>query len=154
METASKAIRDASEVTAGNIVAITSYARVVGGMYDRIAVTDLDTGVDYDIQGSALIKRLASADHYTEEKKVSRTEMAETLVASRNTPFTVRFVKKDGEDRRLRGRLIKPEAILGRSMVEDFDKEGGVRDRISQVDHRTIYELIVDGVKYTLKSQK
>jgi len=39
---------------------------------------------------------------------------------------------------------------LGRSMVEDLESSDK-KNRMRQVDHRTIKWLIVDGVKYVVK---
>ena len=60
-------------------------------------------------------------------------------------------MKQDGTERTLRGKLVKPEPLLGRSMVEDLDSDDK-KNRLRQVDHRTINWLVVDGVKYTVKS--
>jgi hypothetical protein len=83
---------------------------------------------------------------------VTMTRAAEILITSFNRPLTVRFVKKQGGERVLRGRLLRPEPLLGRSYVEDLDAKGDSRIRL--VDHRTIKCLIVDGVKYTVKGRK
>ena len=40
--------------------------------------------------------------------------------------------------------------LLGRSLCEDLDLPEG-RNRLREVDHRTIKYLIVDGVKYVVK---
>jgi len=74
---------------------------------------------------------------------------AEILVNAYHRPLTVCFVKNDGTERTLRGRLVKPEPLLGRSTVEDLDVTNGNRLRL--VDHRTIKWIVVDGTKYTVK---
>lgn len=118
---------------------------------------------DIKIEGKDLIETCFSADLFAEEKKITRTEMAEILVTSYNRPFTVAFIKQDdakaptarrkaGEDlavRVLRGMLISPEPLMGRSTVIDFDVEAEYKVR--QVDHRTLQWLIVDGIKYVVK---
>lgn len=101
------------------------------------------------INGKELIEKSMSADQHQDIQKVNKTKAAELLVNSTNRPFTVCFLKTDGEERVLRGRLVKPEPLLGRSMVEDLELKGV--NRLRQVDHRTIKYLIVDGVKYTVK---
>ena len=50
----------------------------------------------------------------------------------------------------MRGRLITPEPLLGRSMVEDLDL-AVTEHRQRLVDHRTIKFLIIEGVKYIVK---
>lgn len=104
------------------------------------------SGSGFGIHGQQLIDLCLSADRYHTEEKVNKTKAAEILVSSYNTPFTVVFDKDDGTERKLRGRLIHPEPLLGRSMVHDFDADG---PRL--VDHRTIKSLTVNGVKYTVK---
>lgn len=47
--------------------------------------------------------------------------------------------------------MIRQEAVLGRSMVEDMDTSD--KNKIRLVDHRTISYLIVDGVKYKVKGK-
>ncbi|MCA8938755.1 MAG: hypothetical protein KDB07_03020 [Planctomycetes bacterium] len=62
------------------------------------------------------------------------------------------FLKKtlpdntQGELRVLQGHMLKPEPLLGRSHVWDFESKG-----IRLVDHRTVQWLILRGVKYELK---
>lgn len=101
------------------------------------------------IQGKELIEKAFSADYFAEEIKVSKLQAAEILTQSANKPFTVNFIKSDGQERTLRGRLLRPESLLGRSMVEDLDEPGPIKLR--QVDHRTIQFIIVNGTKYTVK---
>ena len=117
---------------------------------NRIDVTDVDRGESFFVNGKALIEASFSADRYDEVKKVTKTQAAEILVSSHNRPFTVSFEKVDGTKRTLRGRLIQPEPLLGRSMVEDLDIDNG-KHRLRQVDHRTIQSLIVDNIMYVVK---
>jgi hypothetical protein len=78
-------------------------------------------------------------------------------MSSWNRPFTVTFRKQDkegsvgkGEVRKLRGRLIEPDPIFGRSKVEDLDIEDP-KKRFRLVTHLAIDELVVDGVRYIAK---
>ena len=142
---------DPSKVKVGDLIAFTYYTRVdqvgIGGT--KLVVTDLDTGIDkITVEGRQLVETSLSADFYGEEEKVTKTRAAELLVTSHARPFTVCFEKSDGTERVLRGRLVTPEPLLGRSKVEDLEKP---KDRMRLVDHRTIRWLIVDGVKYTVK---
>lgn len=139
----------------GDIIAFTTWAKVdkhnpltLAGP-TNIQCTHADgpmKGEGFGIHGQQLIDLCLSADRYHTEEKVNKTKAAEILVSSYNTPFTVVFDKDDGTERKLRGRLIHPEPLLGRSMVHDFDADG---PRL--VDHRTIKSLTVNGVKYTVK---
>lgn len=117
---------------------------------DRVSVSDVDRGEGFSVNGSPLVESAFSADRYDEVQKVTKTRAAELLVNAYNRPFTVVFEKKEGEERTLRGRLIQPEPLLGRSMVEDLDIKAD-KHRLRQVDHRTIKSLIVDNVMYVVK---
>lgn len=114
-----------------------------------IDVTDVETNMEFTVEGKDVIEKMYSADRFLEEKKVTQTEIAEQLISSHNVPFTVVFEKASGEERTLRGKLLEPEPLMGRSKVEDLDVTSGIRMRL--VDHRTIKSLIVNGTKYSLK---
>jgi hypothetical protein len=109
-----------------------------------------DKGKEIHVKGRDLIVKSFSADQFSEERKVSKTQAAQILINSSNRPFTVCFLKgSDKSERTLRGRLLSTEPLLGRSMVEDLDIVDG--NRLRQVDHRSIKFLIVDCVKHTVK---
>jgi hypothetical protein len=116
-----------------------------------LRVFDLDNNKDMWVQGQQLIEHSFSADQFDHEEKVTKMRAAEILVHAYNRPLTVCFVKQDGEERILRGRLIKPEPLLGRSSVEDLDIIG--KNRVRLVDHRTLKWIIVDGTKHVVKSK-
>jgi len=140
----------ASKIKSGDLMAFIYWTRVRSVSGNVLEVEDLDNGNDpIRIYSKELIEKSFSADQYEKEEKVNKTRAAEILVHAANRPFTVSFQKTDGEERVLRGRLVKPEPLLGRSMVEDLDVSGV--NRLRQVDHRTINYLIVDGVKYIVK---
>jgi hypothetical protein len=144
------------KVKSGHIMAIVHYVKV-NDIWNApsdnagMSVTSLDEGNtgSFRVEGRVLIENALSADQYQEEVTVTKTKAAEILVSSANRPLTVTFEKQDGEMRMLRGRLVKPEPLLGRSMCEDLDIGSGYRLRL--VDHRTIHSLIVDGVRYVVK---
>lgn len=143
---------DTNKIKSGDLMAVIHYVKVK--MVYPSTYEFLADDVDQDkrglrVCGKDLLERLYSADQFAEEKKVGKLEAAETLINSINRPFTVAFEKADGQERVLRGRLIKPEPLLGRSMVEDLDAQSG--NRVRQVDHRTIKWLIVDNIKYIVK---
>lgn len=141
----------------GDVVAFIYYTKVKevfhGDGYRTVNpslnVTDLDRGEDFSVRGLSLIETGLSADNYSKVVEVTRTELAEKLTQSYNVPFTVVFTKQNKEKRKLRGRLIRPEPLLGRSKVEDLDIEKGNRERL--VDHRTIESLIVNDTLYVVK---
>jgi len=136
-------------VNKNDLMAIVTYVHVNQAGSDKLNVKDVDRGSDFNVIGRELITNMLSADSYTQEKKTSLTEVAEILSRSYNTPFTVEFTKKDGELRKLRGRLTKTEPILGRCYVEDLDVTEPNKTRL--VDNRTLSSLIVNGTKYVVK---
>jgi hypothetical protein len=138
----------AGTVKAGHLLSTTEYLEVLGASNGRLSVKNIDTGLDFTINGAALINECSSADVEFKNEKLSLTKVAELLAGSFNVIFTVCFMKKDKTERLLRGRLVKAEPILGRSHVLDLDAKGN-KNRL--VDHRTIKWLRVNGVKYTVK---
>ena len=143
---------DHTKVEINDLMCFTYFVKVVKSQNDgsRLTISDLDDGgKEIIVDGKELIEKSYSADRYEEEVKESKTRIAEILTHSHNRPFTVCFDKSDGEERTLRGRLIKPEPLLGRSMVEDLDVAGDHRQRL--VDHRTIKWLIIEGIKHIVK---
>jgi len=152
------------DIQKGDLMVVISFVKVTGikafnlgtMMSDSIKVTDVDTGLSYAVEGNPLIQNMPSADRFQEEVQITRTEMIEKLMRSYNVPFTASFIKKDGSDRQLRGRLLRTEPLFGRSVAEDLDKpvlegKSAVTSRMVQIDHRSLYSFIVDGIKYTLK---
>lgn len=143
---------DPAQIQTNDLMAIVHYVKVkhiIPGSF-IFDGEDLDQyGNHIRINGKDLLERAFSADRYAQEEKVSKTQAAELLVTSVNRPFTVSFAKSDGSERILRGRLVRPEPLLGRSMVEDLDEK--TNNRLRQVDHRTINWLIVEGTKYIVK---
>lgn len=140
------------KIKIGDLMAIVHYVKVkeVYPKNFELYTTDVDLQ-DHTmrVQGKELLESAYSADQYDEEIKVSKTQAAELLIHSPNRPFTVNFEKNDGVERTLRGRLIAPEPLLGRSMVEDLDETSD--HKLRQVDHRTIKWIIVEGTKYIVK---
>ncbi len=136
----------ASKVKSGDLMAFVYYAKVKNSSSSVLNVQNLDDKMDFSVQGKELIERSFSADQFEKTIKVNKTRAAEILVSSYNRPFTVCFDKQGGGERVLRGRLVHPEPLLGRSMVEDLDITS--KNRLRQVDHRTIKYIIVEGAKY------
>jgi hypothetical protein len=144
---------ESSDIKAGEIISLVYYVKVKSVISDsEVHVEDLDgLGCEIMLRGKELIETATSSDQFKEEEKVGKTRAAEILVHSVNRPFTVSFIKQDGQEKTMRCRLIKPEPLLGRSMVENLDLAISEKGRLRQVDHRTINWIIVDGVKYTVK---
>lgn len=140
---------NASKIKNNDLMAIIHYVKVANVNSNKFEFygIDLDNpSNNMKIQGKEIIESAFSADYFEEEQKITKMKAAEILVNSPNRPFTVNFTKTDGTERTLRGRLVCPEPLLGRSMVEDLDENTG--HNLRQVDHRTINWLIVEGTKY------
>ena len=121
-----------------------------------------------------------SATIYAQEEKITRTNMVELLMNAKECVFTVQFRTKvtpqdieevlstitsdkqlqaeskalskqmvEGKLTTITGFLSKSEEKLGRSTVIDLTQPYGKGWR--QVDHRTIEEITIKNVKYTLK---
>lgn len=140
-------------INTGDLMAFINYVKVKTKRNSdgtELIVEDLDNqNKEIRVTGRELIEKSMSADQFGETKKVTKTEAAEILIAAHNRPLTVCFLKADGSERVLRGRLIKHEALMGRSMCEDLDTTDAHRTRL--VDHRTIVFVIVDNVKNVVK---
>lgn len=149
---------DPKKINNNDLMAFVNYVKVTDKTPDglQLIVADLDnTKREIRITGKDLIQNAYSADQFGETKKVSKTEAAEILITSHNKPLTVCFVKeenKDGvkEERLLRGRLIKHEALLGRSMVEDLDVDD--KNRVRLESNRVLGGSNANG--YLLDSRK
>lgn len=140
------------KVNVGDLMAFVYYTKVKKVQSNEtLVVENVYTGQDFSVIGNAMITTAFSADQYAEEVKVTKTKAAEILIGAVNRPFSVSFDKADGTERVLRGKLVAPEPLLGRSMVEDLDLDPSDKNRMRQVDHRTINWLVVNGVKYTVK---
>ena len=140
-----------NQIKIGDLMAIVHYVKIKNVIPHNYELHTEDVDLPdhrMRIQGKELLEHAFSADQYIEEVKVNKTQAAEILINSLNRPLTVSFEKADGSLRTLRGRLIAPEPLLGRSMVEDLD----VTDdhKLRQVDHRTINWIIVQGTKYVV----
>lgn len=133
----------------GEVLSTTIYAEVLSTTKDGITVKD-SNGREFEIRGQKLIEdTMSSASQFSKTEKVSRTEIIEKLLNAGDTVFTVTFTKADGNKRVLTGVLLETENHLGRSNVVDLQVQD-VNNR-RQVDHRTIEELILKGVKYIVK---
>lgn len=152
IEKTNKKTLNSMKVKKGDIVAVQYFTKVteVHEKGRTINVDQLDTEGDFSIRGRELVDQCFSADQFETTEAVTKTKAAEILSTSFNTPFTVVFVTQEGETRLLRGRLVQPEPLLGRSSVEDLDIPR-TSHRLRLVDHRTIQSLIVNNVKYTVK---
>jgi hypothetical protein len=139
-----------NDIKTDELMAFIMYGKVKqNNRGNRIRLANVDDGTEFFAEGRELIEKSFSADQYNDTVKLGKQALAEKLIHAYNRPLTVCFTKTDGTDRVLRGRLIEPEPLLGRSMVEDLDLDGSNKLRL--VDHRTIKYLVIDGVKFVAK---
>ena len=134
------------KIDEGDVIAITHFVRVkhLNHKY-KLGVEDLDRNMNFVIEGRELVESCMSSSNYSTSEKVTKTRLAEILVSSHNKPFTVHFNKDDGSERILVGRLVKPEPLMGRSYVNDLEKNDG---QMRLVNHRGLNWIIVDNIKY------
>lgn len=142
----------ASAKSVGELLAVTFWVKVDKvEKSDKLLVEDVDRGNKFYVQGDDLIRTVASADTFDKTEKLSKTAMAEKLISLYGRPFTVNFNEQNGTNRTLRGKLLSPEPLLGRSYVEDLDIPLG-QNRKRLVDHRELKWLVVDNTKFVTKS--
>ena len=141
---------DPDKVAKGDIVCIYSYVQVkeVVNQGEALLVADLLMGGEFSIDGREMIAALASADYYAETVRVSKTQMAKILITTGGKPLTVAFVKKDGQERVLRGFYLNHEEMFGRSLCLDLELPKD--DNLRLVDHRSLVSLVVGGTRFLL----
>lgn len=133
----------------GEVLSSTMYLTVLSKDTDSIKVKD-NFGREFTVKGPKLIEEtMSSASQFGKEEKISRTKAAEILTSAGDTVFTADFVKQDGSDRTLVGRLVENENLMGRSNVIDLQETAA--HKMKQVDHRTLKSVILKGTKYTVK---
>lgn len=107
-------------------------------------------GATITIAGKDFIEaNLKSAAQFSKTEKLGKNALAEKLFTSGDAIMQVKFTKQDGEDRTLVGYFLSQDTNLGRSNMTDLDITKGHNMR--QVDHRTLKEVIVNGVRYQVK---
>lgn len=90
---------------------------------------------------------------FNSTEKVNKHELAEKLVFSNGTVFTVEFEKQDKSVRKLIGYLSSTDTLLGYSTVVDLelltkdDKSNNKRT----VYHNKLLSLIINNIKYVTK---
>lgn len=81
----------------GDRLSRTSYVEIVRRLPGGGFKVRNETGFTWDIGGSIVANEMYAANQYTEEVKVSRTEMVEALENAGDAIFTVTFGKKVSE---------------------------------------------------------
>lgn len=151
---------DTRAIRKGHVMLIEQYVLVTHeparpGGEPSVQLRDLHTGAEWTRTGEDIVARMHTADQFDPAKEVAlpKTRLVKVLEDAGSHPFTVCWVKKEGEERTLRGRYVSnAEHDLGYSWVEDLDLAPDVKGgRLRQVDHRTIQWVVLDGVKYVLK---
>lgn len=136
------------ELKKGDFLSMITFMKVTEKAYNGIQVVDED-GKNLNI-GHGVFESNIYSTQFTEEKKVSKTELAEILISARDAVIQVNFNKQasadtihkklidadgkqirkkllanllKGEERTLTGYVIGSEQILGRSVVIDLEIE-------------------------------
>lgn len=163
-------------LTEGELISETRFLTVVKVGSEKVQVRTKD-GVDVILQKD-YVEKLNSADQYSKEEKITRTEMQEILLRSINVALTVNYNKKVDEKiakkllSEVNGKSLSPVALkklakdvtvgpervmvgyhLGYThdtgRLKFYDQEANFM--MKQVDPRTLNWIIVGDVKYTLK---
>lgn len=132
------------------IISFTVYATVDEKYDDGVVCNDIYTGTRYTIFGPTHYN-FKSADIFSRIENSNKTELAKKILNAGTDVFTVEFVKQNGENRTIRGRLVSDDSLMGRALVEDLDIPLSTVSNIRQVDLRTLKSLIIRGVKYVVK---
>lgn len=167
-------------MTVGDWFSFTNYVKVLGIKGDKVTVIN-QREVSWEMTKD-ILQEYDSSSLFEKEEFITRTEMIQKLKEAKDSIFQVSFLKKinenevmekitqnldifddekklkkfskhilEGEECVITAKLKNKEK-LGRTVVEDLTASSSYN--IRQVDHRTIYELILRGVKYSLKKGK
>lgn len=91
---------------------------------------------------------------YDTTEKLNKHQLAEKLVFSNGTVFTVEFEKQDKSIRKLVGYLSSTDTLLGYSNVVDLEllvKENDLSKVKRVVYHNKLISIVINNVKYELK---
>lgn len=167
-----------NQIKVGDKLSRLSYLKILTVFSSAVEVQN-EEGVKWTIDKAIIEKECYSADQFTETKIVNRSELIEIFNKTGDNIYTVNFNKQakladafdavcnkgklksnatlkkelseamNGEERTLIGYTISREVAWGRSMVINLETED--KNRIRQVDHRTLNWLICQNVKYIVK---
>ena len=141
----------ATDLRVGEHLSTTVYYTVVAKLDGKTTVKDSETGDSLTISDTIIERESYSAQQYTSEEKVSRTDAVRVLQNAGDTVFTVVFTKKDGSSREMIARRIPGvpgDTVFGRTECLEIVVGGSQR---RQVDHRTLQSIVWKGVLYTVK---
>lgn len=135
----------------GERLSYTSYFQIlsVNKRTGSMVVED-QHGQELTIAGKEFIEtNMKSAAQYSTTEKLGKNALAEKLFTAGDAIMQVKFKKQDGKNRTLVGYFMSQDTNLGRSNMTDLEITKG--HNLRQVDHRTLQEVIVNGVRYTSK---
>jgi len=85
---------DPKKIAVGSVWSRHSYGTVVGRVGGRFTLRD-DTGFEWDIDGANIMeKQFSFADQFTQELKMSRSEINQVILENRGIALTICFKKK------------------------------------------------------------
>ena len=180
-EQAAAANWDHTKIAVGNWFSYIKYYKVTAFEGDNVVLTDQKTGEEIVIGKENVSEEIHNGNVYDTVEKVCRQDMIDIMSNAKNTVMTVSFTKKidlsyiqdilkgatkaqfenkkqlkelskqliNGKDHKMTCYLAgEQNNLLGRSVVIDLNAEG---DGYKMIDHRTIYEVIVNNTLYKLK---
>lgn len=141
---------DVSDLNPGDIISNTEYMVVQKVEGTRVHVQTLNgfKNISSELFEYASYK---SPRQFTETQKVSKSKMIDIIRDEvKSHAFGVTFQKKDKSKRFMICRLLHFNNNFGRSdVIEICEKAGKFQEQQRQVDHRTIEELVFNGIRYT-----
>jgi hypothetical protein len=170
---------DVSQIEIGDRFSETQYYQCINRDRDRIQVRN-ERGYEFWISSDIVREGLFSADQFTDEQKMTRTELVEILEGAKDTIFTVNFhkqIKTADVSKRIKQKagqkiLSSKSAALAKDLLageertligylvdvepkmgrsQVIDLEATGDHRLRLVDHRTLNWIIIRNVKYVLK---
>lgn len=164
------------ELQTGDYLSETQYYKVLSRKQGGIEVEN-ERGFKFNISEPIIQEGCYSSNQFTDEEKVTQTELADILQNAGDSVFSINFNKKTkpedvlaelkklpkkeftvkamktaiaGEARTMVAHRVSSEPSLGRTQVVDLETEIGGR-RLRLIDHRTINWIVLKNVRYVLK---
>lgn len=140
-----------SNLSVGERLSATVYYTVLEINPNNVKVID-ENGQTLTISNGVLERECYSANQFTEEAKVSRTDICKTIQGAGDTIFEAVFKKKDGTQRTMVARKVpySDQTIFGRTEVYEMAATGA-KPQKRQIDHRTIEQLTLKNKRFRVK---
>lgn len=126
-----------------DVIGVMRYYKVVGKEGDVVKLEDIYKGNLLVDNVDDLEDFISNPSTFDKTLKVPKSELLNILSNAGPLPFTIEFIKQNGDHRVLLGTFVGPEPHFGRSIVRDLEMK-----EIRQVDNRTVESLIINNIKY------